>query len=109
MSSKATSLSEPSATRLLWMRLPVPRSNWWKEMSFCSVALNSLTGMLTSPKPMDPLQIARAMPSSYPGSTKDPMADVDELYTLDPAEFVAERDRLAKQLRADGDKEGAAA
>lgn len=33
----------------------------------------------------------------------------DELYALDPADFVQERDRLAKELKAAGDKDGAAA
>lgn len=35
--------------------------------------------------------------------------DVDDLYALAPEEFVAARDALAKRLRADGDKDAAAA
>lgn len=34
---------------------------------------------------------------------------VDQLYALEPGQFVAARDRLARQLRADGDREAAAA
>lgn len=34
---------------------------------------------------------------------------VDALYGLDPAQFVARRDALAKQVRVDGDRAGAAA
>lgn len=37
------------------------------------------------------------------------MAPVDELFRVPPAEFTAARDALAKQRRAEGDKEGAAA
>src|SRR5207244_13193920 len=33
---------------------------------------------------------------------------IDELFTLAPEEFVAARDELAKQLRADGNSDGAA-
>ena len=35
--------------------------------------------------------------------------DADELYRLPPEHFTAARDALAKQLKADGDREGAAA
>ena len=35
--------------------------------------------------------------------------EVDALYDLDPSEFVAARDRVAKELKAAGDAEGAAA
>lgn len=37
------------------------------------------------------------------------MSARDELYGVDPAEFVAERDRIVKDLRAEGRKEDAAA
>lgn len=39
----------------------------------------------------------------------DDLAGVDELYDLDPEEFVAERDRLAARLRSEGDRGSAAA
>src|SRR6476469_3064599 len=39
------------------MRLPSLRRTWWKETSFCSVALYSFTGIVTSPKLMAPFQI----------------------------------------------------
>ena len=47
----------------------------------------------------------------YPGVMADVLErpEVDELYAADPAEFVAARNALVKQLKADGDKEGAAA
>src|SRR4051812_17139068 len=34
--------------------------------------------------------------------------DIDELYTVDPSEFVARRNALAKELRAAGDRDAAA-
>src|SRR5205809_4596366 len=37
------------------------------------------------------------------------VAGVDELFDVDLAEFVARRDALVKQLKADGDKDSAAA
>ncbi len=37
------------------------------------------------------------------------MADVDELYALDPGAFVVARDALASRLRTEGDREGAKA
>src|SRR3954453_19942965 len=39
------------------MRLPSLRRTWWNETSFCSVALYSFTGIVTSPKLMAPFQI----------------------------------------------------
>ena len=36
-----------------------------------------------------------------------PSADEAELYSVPPSEFVAERNALAKRLRAEGDKQGA--
>jgi hypothetical protein len=42
-------------------------------------------------------------------SPAPPDADIDRLYGLPLDEFVAQRDALAKSLRADGDREGAAA
>lgn len=35
--------------------------------------------------------------------------DVDELYLVPPAEFIAARDELVRRLRAEGDRDGAAA
>src|SRR5688500_14694582 len=40
------------------MRAPVPSSSWLKRTSLGETALNSFTGTLTSPKLMDPLQMA---------------------------------------------------
>ncbi|GGM69928.1 hypothetical protein GCM10011609_02090 [Lentzea pudingi] len=48
------------------MRSDVPRWNWLKWTVWSSVALNSCTGMLTSPKLMEPLQIDLAMQVKYP-------------------------------------------
>ena len=68
MSAKSTSSPVRSLTRLLRTRSEVPRSNWWKWIVWSSVALNSPTGMDTSPKLMDPVQIARAISSPLPVS-----------------------------------------
>src|SRR5947209_14948877 len=51
------------------MRLPF-LSNWLKWMSSSCTAAYSFTGTLTSPKLMDPDQIARAMPSRYPANVR---------------------------------------
>jgi hypothetical protein len=47
------------------MRLPSDRRTWWKDTSFCSVALYSFTGIVTSPKLMAPFQIDLTAPP-YP-------------------------------------------
>jgi hypothetical protein len=43
------------------MRSEVSRWNWWKWTVWSSVALNSPTGMDTSPNVIEPVQIARAI------------------------------------------------
>ncbi|GHH56371.1 hypothetical protein GCM10017774_74320 [Lentzea cavernae] len=48
------------------MRSDVPRWNWLKCTVWSVVALYSSTGMLTSPKLTEPLQIALAMQVRYP-------------------------------------------
>ena len=40
-------------------------------------------------------------------SSRMPSTDLDELFAVDPNEFVATRDRLVRELRAAGDKTGA--
>ena len=44
------------------MRAPVPSSSWLNETSRLSVAVTSLTGTCTSPKPTEPLQIELGTP-----------------------------------------------
>src|SRR3954464_3138696 len=51
------------------MRAPVLFSNWLKWTLWSRTAANAFTGTLTSPKLMDPLQIARAMTQLYPAPT----------------------------------------
>src|SRR5438093_8071140 len=48
------------------MRLPLG-SNWWNWRSCWCTAEYSFTGTFTSPKLIEPVQIARAMPDFYPG------------------------------------------
>src|SRR6266542_1828610 len=43
------------------MRAPSASWSMWKRTSLCDTALNSFTGMFTSPKLIEPLQMARAM------------------------------------------------
>src|SRR5437763_16344590 len=47
------------------MRAPVLLDSWWKRTVLGEVALNSLTGTLTSPKLIAPDQIARAISVLY--------------------------------------------
>jgi hypothetical protein len=47
------------------IREPSERRTWWKDTSFSSVALNSFTGIVTSPKLMLPFQMARTT-APYP-------------------------------------------
>src|SRR5437870_2848060 len=51
------------------MRLPVRLSIWLNDTFLRDTALNSLIGMLTSPKLIDPLQMARGMADSLPALT----------------------------------------
>src|SRR5690349_4981527 len=66
--------SSPSAeqTRLNSMRAPSLSCSMWKWTSFCETALCSLTGTLTRPNAMAPLQMARGMtvPSCQAGATR---------------------------------------
>ena len=50
------------------MRLIVRSSSWLNDTLFLLTALNSLTGMLTSPKLIVPLQIGRGMAPFFPES-----------------------------------------
>src|ERR1051325_546710 len=61
MSSLGT--TSPSLAHTFWylMRAPSCSCSWLKWMSLSVVAPTSLMGMLTRPKEIDPLQIARAM------------------------------------------------
>src|SRR5581483_9771976 len=47
------------------MRAPVLSCNWWKCTSLCCTAEWSFTGTLTSPRLMEPDQIARAMSGHF--------------------------------------------
>ena len=49
-----------------WIREPVRVSIWLKDTFLRDTAVNSLMGMLTSPKLMAPLHMARGMPGSIP-------------------------------------------
>src|SRR3954471_19466950 len=50
------------------MRAPVFFSSWLKCTLWSRTAENAFTGTLTSPKLIDPLQIALAMGESYPAA-----------------------------------------
>ena len=56
-----TSLPSRAETRFWRMRAPVSASIWLNRTVLRLMALCSRTGMVTRPKPMDPLQIALAM------------------------------------------------
>src|SRR3954464_11258950 len=59
--------SEPSAPDTFWyrMRAPLRLSIWLNDTVLRDTALKSFTGMLTSPKLIDPLQIALGIPKVY--------------------------------------------
>ncbi len=61
MSSKATSSPVEGSTRFWRIRAPVLADSWWKRTVLGEVALYSLTGTLTRPKLIAPLQIARGI------------------------------------------------
>src|SRR5919112_5620441 len=61
VSFQGTSTSSVGHQRRCWSRVPQVACSRLNEMSLLSVAPNSLTGMLTIPKLIDPLQIALAM------------------------------------------------
>src|SRR5450432_4017772 len=65
MSSKATSSPVDGSTRFCLIRVPVLADSWWKRTDFGEVAEYILTGTLTSPKLIAPLQIARGMGTLY--------------------------------------------
>ena len=72
------------------MRAPVLADSWWKRTVFGEVALYSLTGTLTSPKLIAPLQIARAIPPLYTrvaGGVKAPAAFLPSLTPWPAAAF----------------------
>src|SRR6188508_447739 len=61
VSFHGTSTSSVGHQRRCWSRVPQVACSRLNEMSLLSVAPNSLTGMLTIPKLIEPLQIALAM------------------------------------------------
>src|ERR1700722_14250514 len=65
MSSNATSSPVDGSTRFCLIRAPVLDDNWWKRTVLGDVAEYILTGTLTRPKLIAPLQIARAMVGLY--------------------------------------------
>ena len=66
ISSGGTSSPVRSFTLLFRTRSDVPRWIWLKWMVWLSVAVNSWTGMATSPNESAPLQTARAMARHLP-------------------------------------------
>src|ERR1700733_1929582 len=67
MSSNATSSPVDPSTRFCLIRLPVLDDSWWKRTVLGDVAEYILTGTLTKPKLIAPLQIARAIRPLYSG------------------------------------------
>src|ERR1700729_3949466 len=65
MSSNATSSPVDPSTRFCLIRAPVLDDSWWKRTVFGDVAEDILTGTLTRPKLIAPLQIARGMMRLY--------------------------------------------
>src|ERR1700733_11674961 len=68
MSSNATSSPVDPSTRFCLIRLPVLDDSWWKRTVLGEVAEYILTGTLTKPKMIAPLQIARGMWALYSGT-----------------------------------------
>src|SRR5690606_15798397 len=120
MSAKSISSPVRSLTRLLRTRSEVPRSNWWKWIVWSSVALNSPTGIDTSPKLIEPVQIARAIPGlpsvvafreAYPvqGGTMPRSGPAQQLGEGLLEEGVADDDRLQRQTEHRGSALGGGA
>src|ERR1700735_5681499 len=65
MSSNATSSPVEPSTRFCLIRAPVLDDSWWNRTVLGDVAEYILTGTLTRPKLIAPLQIARAMHRLY--------------------------------------------
>ena len=61
MASRGTSVPSAAETRRWRTRDPVRVSIWLKRIVRCEMAGNSFTGMETSPKLMDPDQMAFGM------------------------------------------------
>src|SRR5687768_12174235 len=71
IASEGTSSPSAADTFLYLMRAPVRLSSWLKLTFLRDTAAYSLIGMLTSPKLMDPLQMALGIRGSIPVSTAD--------------------------------------
>src|SRR5437763_3561497 len=85
------------------MRAPVLLDSWWKRTVLGEVALNSLTGTLTSPKLIAPDQIARAISVLYSAHGVSARYDRRLAGNLSPA---LPSDRCGCQLRRDLDRYG---
>src|SRR5688572_9591821 len=66
MASVGTSSPSAADTFLCFTRAPVRESSWLKCTVLRDTAAYSLIGMLTSPKLIEPLQMARGMGKSFP-------------------------------------------
>src|SRR5215471_19691762 len=66
MASAGTSSPSAADTLRYWTREPVRVSIWLKLTDLRDTAVNSLIGMLTSPKLMAPLHMARGMEAVFP-------------------------------------------
>jgi hypothetical protein len=130
MSSVFTSRPVFSETFLLRTRAPDFLSSWWKCTSWSRTAEYAFTGTLTSPKLMEPDQIALAMQGTYrvASAAKPPIDaaatgersggrvpagdeltdEVVRLYALPVDEFTAARNATAKAWKRDGRKDDAA-
>src|SRR3954468_7220061 len=69
IASDGTSDSSAAETLRYRTREPLRLSIWLNETDLRETALKSFTGMFTSPKLMDPLQMALGMVTSVPGSS----------------------------------------
>src|SRR6187551_2625394 len=61
MSSQVTSSPVSALVRTIFTRAPLRRSSWLNRTFFSEIAEYSFTGMLTRPKLIDPLQMARGI------------------------------------------------
>src|SRR4051794_37375575 len=68
--------SDPSAPDTFWYRMRAPDrlSIWLNDTDLRDTALKSFTGMLTSPKLIDPLQMALGMAKVYVATSDDTTA-----------------------------------
>src|SRR3954447_11983109 len=98
ISSLSTSLSSLGQIRRCSIRAPSLRWTWWKWMLLDSVAENTFTGTVTSPKTIVPFQIERGAMSVWLPRSVQEERDLLDGCAVGDALFLA---RVAEMQQAD--------